>query len=146
MRSPRRVCSNGSSHTAHSLPTNVLSRRVRLLSVSNMPAIPPPARLRKSFDALLFHDCSDADDGDVRGAEFLELVMFCELEPEGESQSTPAHITSGAHDVQEGLSSLGEYSNWVSYPFLDAILQRGFHSEIPCPCLSLASCCPCPMF
>ena len=32
MRSPRSVCSNGSSHTAHSLPTNVRSRRVRLLS------------------------------------------------------------------------------------------------------------------
>lgn len=29
MRSPRSVCSNGSSQTAHSLPTNVLSRRMR---------------------------------------------------------------------------------------------------------------------
>lgn len=54
MRSPRRVCSNGSSHTAHSLPTKVRSRLVRLLSVSSIPAIPPPARLRKSMAPLLF--------------------------------------------------------------------------------------------
>lgn len=32
MRSPLKVCSSGSSHTAHSLPTKVRSRRVRLLS------------------------------------------------------------------------------------------------------------------
>lgn len=40
MRSPRRVCSKGSSQTAHSLPINVLSRRVRDLSRSSTPAIP----------------------------------------------------------------------------------------------------------
>lgn len=39
MRSPRRMCSSGSSHTAHSVPTKVRSRRVRLRSISNTPAI-----------------------------------------------------------------------------------------------------------
>jgi hypothetical protein len=53
MRSPNNVCSKGSSQTAHSLPTNVLSRRVLLLSVSNMPDIPPPARFFRSFDLTL---------------------------------------------------------------------------------------------
>jgi hypothetical protein len=64
MRSPRKVCSSGSSHTAHSLPTNVLSRRVRLLSVSNIPAMPPPARFWCSLDPLLSLDCRDFTDGD----------------------------------------------------------------------------------
>ncbi len=53
MRSPNKVCSKGSSQTAHSLPTNVLSRRVLLLSVSNIPDMPPPARFLSSFDLLL---------------------------------------------------------------------------------------------
>lgn len=52
MRSPNSVCSRGSSHTAHSLPTNVLSRRVLLLSVSNIPDI-PPTRFLYSIDLLL---------------------------------------------------------------------------------------------
>ena len=40
MRSPRSVCSKGSSHTAHSLPMNVRSLRVLALSMSSMPAMP----------------------------------------------------------------------------------------------------------
>ena len=47
MRSPRRVCSKGSSHTAHSLPMKVLSRRVRERSSSSMPAIGRPDRQLK---------------------------------------------------------------------------------------------------
>lgn len=39
--SPRRVCSRGSSQTAHSLPTKVRSRRVRLRSVFIMPEFVP---------------------------------------------------------------------------------------------------------
>jgi len=84
MRSPRSVCSRGSSQTAHSLPTNVLSRLVRLLSVSNIPAIPPPARLRRSLDPLLllFRECDelalvedcfrgDDDPAVVRGSAYM---------------------------------------------------------------------------
>lgn len=44
MRSPRSVCSSGSSQTAHSLPTNVLSRRARLRSAVlaiTLLSIPP---------------------------------------------------------------------------------------------------------
>lgn len=48
MRSPLKVYSNCSSHTAHSLPTNVLSLRVRALSTSNTPAIAPRG-VRASF-------------------------------------------------------------------------------------------------
>jgi hypothetical protein len=78
MRSPRRVCSNGSSQTAHSLPTNVLSRRVRLLSVSSIPAIPPGlARLRESLDNLVSFDRSEVGEGgEIRIVPWGVLVML----------------------------------------------------------------------
>jgi hypothetical protein len=41
MRSPRRVCSRGSSQTAHSLPTKVRSRRDRLRSEFMAPTVVP---------------------------------------------------------------------------------------------------------
>jgi hypothetical protein len=44
MRSPRKVCSSGSSQTAHSLPMKVRSRRVLDLSMSSTPAMPLPDR------------------------------------------------------------------------------------------------------
>lgn len=48
MRSPRKVCSRGSSHTAHSLPTNVRSLRLRLLSPLMMLDIFSPGKGRCS--------------------------------------------------------------------------------------------------
>ena len=44
MRSPRRVCSKGSSHTAHSLPMKVRSLLVRVRSMSSIPAVGLPER------------------------------------------------------------------------------------------------------
>lgn len=44
MRSPRRMCSRGSSQTAHSLPTKVRSRLVLDFSRSSTLAMPPLGR------------------------------------------------------------------------------------------------------
>jgi hypothetical protein len=62
MRSPRSVCSKGSSHTAHSVPTNVRSLRDPVLSMSSTPAIPLPDRGTDGGGARVgFADCRDDD-------------------------------------------------------------------------------------
>ena len=87
MRSPRRVCSSGSSHTAHSLPTKVRSRRVRLRSVSSMPVMAPRenvvvdlfARALLLLVLLLFSDGLVSSDADLRGRSAGAVLAVTEV-------------------------------------------------------------------
>jgi hypothetical protein len=76
MRSPRRVCSKGSSQTAHSLPTNVLSRRVRARSVEEAMTLlliaPTLRELLLRPDRIELAEDSDRVKGGPKDA--LELV------------------------------------------------------------------------
>jgi hypothetical protein len=76
MRSPRSVCSKGSSQTAHSLPTNVLSRRVRARSVEEamtlLSIVPTLRELLLRPDRIELAEDSDRVKGGPKDA--LELV------------------------------------------------------------------------
>lgn len=84
MRSPRRVCSRGSSHTAHSLPTKVRSRLERLRSAfedMTLLSIPPTRR-----ELLLSPECTEpveeTESCPRRDLELIDCVSVNGLESE----------------------------------------------------------------